>query len=129
MKVNKKILIVDDSDLMRSLIRQILESVGYREFAEADNGSAALDILESQQVDIIISDWIMPELSGIELLKIVRANRDFDTTPFLMLTVEALDVSRETALAHGASDFLAKPFTVQGLIETVSMLLEKDPKD
>ncbi len=126
---NGMILIVDDNEPMRTVIRHILEHAGYRNIVEADDGSSAFTIAKAKKVALIISDWNMLGMTGIELLKKVREDDEIGSTHFLMLTVEALDVSRDVAFAHGVSDFLTKPFTSKGLLEKIEKLLEYAPHD
>jgi two-component system chemotaxis response regulator CheY len=90
---------------------------------ETDDGSSAFTVAKNQKVDLIISDWNMLGVTGIELLKKVRSDDEIGSTHFLMLTVEALNVSREAAFEHGVSDFLTKPFTAKGLMEKIEKLL------
>jgi len=80
------ILVVDDFATMRKVIRNLLKQVGYENIVEAENGEAALSVLKSRKVDLIISDWNMPTMSGYELLKAVRADDELQKTPFLMVT-------------------------------------------
>jgi two-component system chemotaxis response regulator CheY len=129
MRRNAVILIVDDNEPMRTVIRHILEHAGYQNIIETDDGSSAFTIAKAQMVDLIISDWNMLGMTGIELLKKVRGDDEIGSTHFLMLTVEALDVSRDAAFAHGVSDFLTKPFTSKGLLEKIEKLLECAPHD
>jgi two-component system chemotaxis response regulator CheY len=126
---NEMILIVDDNEPMRTVIRHILEHAGYQNIIEADDGASAFTIAKTQRVDLIISDWNMLGVTGIELLKKVREDDRIGLTHFLMLTVEGLDVSRDVAFAHGVSDFLTKPFTSKGLLEKIEKLLESTPHD
>jgi two-component system chemotaxis response regulator CheY len=121
---NGMILIVDDNEPMRTVIRHMLEHAGYRNIIEADDGSSAFTIAKAQKIDLIISDWNMLGMTGIELLKKVREDDEIRSTPFLMLTVEALNVSRDVAFAQGVSDFLTKPFTKKNLLEKIEKLLE-----
>ncbi|HEX9158578.1 MAG TPA: response regulator, partial [Syntrophales bacterium] len=88
MDVNKnlKILIVDDFATMRKVIRNLLKQGGFENVAEAEDGAAALKLLKSQPVDFVISDWNMPNMSGLELLKAVRADDELKELPFLMVT-------------------------------------------
>ncbi|MHB8908415.1 MAG: response regulator [Syntrophales bacterium] len=121
------ILIVDDNESMRTVIRHALESGGYQNIISADDGSSAFAVVKAQKVGLIISDWNMWGMTGIELLKKVRKDDQTGSIPFLMLTVEALDVSRDVAFAHGVSDFLTKPFTAKRLLEKVEKLLGYAP--
>ena len=127
MKVNSMILIVDDNESMRTVIRHALENAGYQGIMEADDGSSAFTIAKAHKVDLIISDWNMLGMTGIELLKKVRKDEEIGSTQFLMLTVEALDVSRDAAFADGVSDFLTKPFTAKCLLEKIEKLLGSAP--
>jgi two-component system chemotaxis response regulator CheY len=129
MRGNEMILIVDDNEPMRTVIRHVLENAGYRNIIEADDGSSAFTLVKAQKVDLIISDWNMLGMTGIELLKKVRQDDEIASTHFLMLTVEALNVSRDIAFAHGVSDFLTKPFTAKGLLEKIDKLLGYAPHD
>lgn len=117
------ILIVDDNEPMRTVIRHALENAGYKNIIEADDGSSAFAIAKAQKVDLIISDWNMLGMTGIDLLKKVREDDEIGSTQFLMLTAEGRDVSRDAAFAQGVSDFLTKPFTIKGLMEKIEKLL------
>ena len=83
---NMRVLIVDDFSTMRRIIKNILRQLGFTNIIEADDGSAAWEILNKDQVDFIISDWNMPQMTGIELLRKVRASEEFADLPFLMVT-------------------------------------------
>ena len=87
--MNKKILIVDDFATMRRILKNILKQLGFKNLVEADDGTTAWEILENQDIDLIISDWNMPKMTGLELLKKVRANSRYAKKPFLMVTAEA----------------------------------------
>jgi two-component system, chemotaxis family, chemotaxis protein CheY len=123
MKENIKILIVDDNEPIRTVIKHILESEGYKDFVEATDGYAALKILKSQKVDLIFSDWNMLGMTGIELLKKVREDDSIGRTPFIMLSVEGGAVSIDTAMKCGASDFISKPFTKSILVQTLEKVI------
>ncbi|MHB9098840.1 MAG: response regulator [Syntrophales bacterium] len=129
MGADSTILIVDDNESMRTVIRHALENAGYQNIISADDGSSAFAVAKAQKVSLIISDWNMWGMTGIELLKKVRTNDQIGSIPFLMLTVEALDVSRDVAFAHGVSDFLTKPFTAKRLVEKVKKLLGHAPDE
>lgn len=126
MGVNKslKILVVDDFATMRKVIRNLLKQSGFENVIEADDGTAALKILKSQKVDFIISDWNMPNMSGIELLKAVRADDEIGKLPFLMVTAEALKDNVVTAVKAGVSNYIVKPFTAEVLNEKIEKILE-----
>ena len=126
MSVNKnlKILIVDDFATMRKVIRNLLKQGGFENVVEAEDGAAALKILKSQQVDFIISDWNMPNMSGLELLKAVRADDDLKALPFLMVTAEALKDNVVAAVKAGVSNYIVKPFTAEVLNEKIEKIVK-----
>jgi len=126
MSVNKnlKILIVDDFATMRKVIRNLLKQGGFENVVEAEDGAAALKILKSQQVDFIISDWNMPNMSGLELLKAVRADDDIKALPFLMVTAEALKDNVVAAVKAGVSNYIVKPFTAEVLTEKIEKIVK-----
>jgi two-component system, chemotaxis family, chemotaxis protein CheY len=125
MDKNIKILVVDDFATMRKVIRNLLKQVGYENIAEAEDGVLALRVLKSQKVDLVISDWNMPNMTGLELLKSVRADEDLKTTPFLMVTAEALQDNVIAAVKAGVSNYIVKPFTAEVLNEKITKILEK----
>jgi len=127
-KKSAAILVVDDNESMRTMIRKVLERAGYQDIVSTYDGTPALKIVKSRRIDLIISDWNMFGMTGIELLKKVRADRDIGQTPFLMLTVEGLEVSRDEAFAHGVSDFISKPFKSRDLLEAIERVLEAAPE-
>jgi len=120
-----KILVVDDFATMRKVIRNLLKQVGYENIAEAEDGVLALKALKSQKIDLVISDWNMPNMTGIELLKAVRADEDLKATPFLMVTAEALQENVIAAVKAGVSNYIVKPFTAETLNEKIVKILEK----
>ena len=84
-----KVLVVDDFSTMRRIVKNILRQLGFENIVEADDGDTAMAKLESERVDFVISDWNMPKMSGLELLKWVRSHDEFKDLPFLMVTAEA----------------------------------------
>ena len=124
MSVNKnlKILIVDDFATMRKVIRNLLKQGGFENVVEAEDGVAALKVLKSQQVDFIISDWNMPNMSGLELLKAVRGDDELKALPFLMVTAEALKDNVVAAVKAGVSNYIVKPFTAEVLTEKIEKI-------
>ena len=116
-----KILVVDDFATMRRIVKNILKQLGYTNFVEAQDGKEALKILKSQHIDFIVSDWNMPNMSGLELLKAVRADEALKDIPFLMVTAEALKENIVEAVKAGVSNYIVKPFTA----ETLSKKIEK----
>lgn len=106
------ILIVDDYLLIRTHVRQVLAELGFLNVFQADNGKTAQDLMRKQQIDIVVGDWGMPVMSGIDLLKWMRSDHRYGNTPFMMLTAEANPQSVRTALQAGVNAYMIKPFTV-----------------
>ncbi len=122
---NMKILIVDDFATMRKVIRNLLRQIGYQNVIEAEDGVDALKELRSQKIEFIISDWNMPNMSGIELLRAVRADSELRDLPFLMVTAESLKENVVEAVKAGVSNYIVKPFTAEVLSEKIKKILEK----
>lgn len=120
-----KILVVDDFATMRKVVKNLLKQAGYENIIEAEDGVAALKILKSQKVDFVISDWNMPNMTGIELLKTVRADEEIGKIPFLMVTAEALQDNVIAAVKAGVSNYIVKPFTAEVLNEKITKIMEK----
>jgi len=118
-----KILIVDDFATMRKVIRNILKQIGYENVAEAEDGAIGLRVLKSQKIDLIVCDWNMPNMTGLELLKAVRADDELKATPFLMVTAEALQENVVAAVKAGVSNYIVKPFTAETLNEKIQKIL------
>jgi two-component system chemotaxis response regulator CheY len=109
-----RILVVDDSKVMRGIIRKMLALRGATAL-EAVNGRDALRVLATETVDCIVSDWNMPGMKGIDLLRSVRGDADLADTPFIMVTAEALSRNMAEADAAKVSSYLVKPFTAEDL--------------
>jgi two-component system chemotaxis response regulator CheY len=120
-----KILVVDDFATMRKVIRNLLKQVGYENIVEAEDGVNALRVLKSQKIDLVVSDWNMPNMTGLDLLKAVRADEELKQTPFLMVTAEALQDNVIAAVKAGVSNYIVKPFTAEVLNEKISKILDK----
>ncbi|MBL7179758.1 MAG: chemotaxis response regulator CheY [Pseudomonadota bacterium] len=121
MDLKMKVLIVDDFATMRRILRNILKQLGFTNITEADNGKAALKELKKEKFDLILCDWNMPEMPGIELLNTVRADDALKHIPFVMVTAEAQKDNIIEAVKAGVSSYIVKPFTA----ETVSEKLNK----
>jgi two-component system chemotaxis response regulator CheY len=119
-----KILVVDDFSTMRRIIKNILRQLGYENIVEADDGSAAVEVLKSEEIDFIISDWNMPNMPGIELLKTVRATEDWKNTPFLMVTAEGQKDNVIEAVKYKVNNYIIKPFTPETLMEKINKIFE-----
>ncbi len=116
---NMKVLIVDDFATMRRIIKNILTQLGYKNTLEADDGTTALEVLKKEKVDLIISDWNMPKMTGLELLKTVRASETLASTPFIMVTAEAQQDNIILAVKAKVSQYIVKPFTADTLGEKI----------
>lgn len=121
-------LVVDDFEPMRKVTSGQLRSMGAYNIVMANNGAEALRILQTQRVDIVLSDWNMPVMSGLELLMAVRADRKLAHLPFLMITAEAERERVEDAIANGVSDLLVKPYTTERLAVHVDRALTLRPR-
>ncbi len=119
---NMNVLIVDDFATMRRIVKNILTQIGFKNFLEADDGSVAWDILQKQPVDFIVSDWNMPKMTGIELLKKVRADDRLKDLPFLMVTAEAQKENIVEAVKARVSNYIVKPFTPETLSEKIDKI-------
>ncbi|MGZ3634562.1 MAG: response regulator [Syntrophales bacterium] len=126
MDVNKKIkiLVVDDFATMRKVIRNLLKQSGYEDVTEAEDCVAAMSMLKSTKIDFVISDWNMPNMTGIELLRAVRSDKELSTMPFLMVTAESLKANVVDAVKAGVSNYIVKPFTAEVLGEKIEKILE-----
>ncbi len=120
---NMKILVVDDFATMRRIVKNILVQLGYKNIVEADDGTTAVEILKQEKVDMIISDWNMPKMTGLELLKHVRADADLANIPFLMVTAEAQQDNIILAVKAKVSQYIVKPFTAETLGEKINKIL------
>jgi len=120
-----KILVVDDFATMRRIIKNILRQLGYKNIEEADDGDVGLNLLKAQPFDFIISDWNMPRMSGLELLKAVRSDEQLADLPFLMVTAEAQKENVIEAVKARVSNYIIKPFTAETLAEKINQILDK----
>jgi two-component system chemotaxis response regulator CheY len=121
---NMRVLIVDDFSTMRRIIKNILRQLGFNNIVEADDGTAAWEILTKDQIDFIISDWNMPQMTGIELLRKVRASEEFGDLPFLMVTAEAQQENIIEAVQAKVSNYIVKPFTAETLGQKINKIFE-----
>jgi two-component system chemotaxis response regulator CheY len=118
------ILVVDDFATMRRIVRNILKQLGYENILEADDGSSALEVLKREKIQFIISDWNMPQMSGIELLKTVRATEEWKDLPFLMVTAEGQKENVIEAVKNRVNNYILKPFTPETLMEKINKIFE-----
>ena len=124
MDTSIKVLIVDDFATMRRILKNILRQLGFKNLVEADDGTTAWELLEEQGIDLIISDWNMPKMTGLDLLKKVRASSEHSKTPFLMVTAEAQKQNVIEAVQAGVSNYVVKPFTAEAISDKLSKILK-----
>lgn len=120
MDLNMKVLVVDDFATMRRILRNILKQIGFKNIIEADDGKSALKDLKKEKVDLILCDWNMPEMSGIELLKNVKSDDELKGIPFVMVTAEAQKDNIVNAVKAGVSNYIVKPFTAETITEKLN---------
>lgn len=125
MDKNMKILIVDDFSTMRRIIKNLLRDLGFTNTQEADDGQTALPMLQGGDFDFLITDWNMPGMTGIELLKAVRLDDGLKTLPVLMVTAEAKRDQIVEAAQSGVNGYVVKPFTAQALKEKIEKIFER----
>lgn len=119
---NMKVLVVDDFATMRRIVKNILTQLGYKNIIEADDGSTALEVLKQEKIDMIISDWNMPKMTGLDLLKTIRADANLAETPFIMVTAEAQQDNIILAVKAKVSQYIVKPFTAETLGEKIDKI-------
>ena len=122
---NMKILIVDDFSTMRRIIKNLLRDLGFSNTHEADDGVTALPMLKSGDFQFLVTDWNMPGMTGIDLLKAVRADDKLRTLPVLMVTAEAKRDQIIEAAQAGVNGYVVKPFTAQALKEKIEKIFER----
>jgi two-component system chemotaxis response regulator CheY len=122
---NMKILIVDDFSTMRRIIKNLLRDLGFTNTEEADDGSTALPMLQSGNFDFLVTDWNMPQMTGIELLRAVRADDRLKHLPVLMVTAEAKRDQIIEAAQAGVNGYVVKPFTAQALQDKIEKIFER----
>ena len=120
-----KILIVDDFSTMRRIVKNLLRDLGFTNTVEADDGKTALPILQSGGIDFLVTDWNMPGMTGIDLLKAVRSDPDLADLPVLMVTAEAKREQIIMAAQAGVNGYVIKPFTAATLKEKIEKVFER----
>lgn len=125
MDKNMKILVVDDFSTMRRIIKNLLRDLGFNNTDEADDGSTALPMLKTGKYDFLITDWNMPIMEGIELLKQIRADPALVDLPVLMVTAEARREQIVLAAECGVNGYIVKPFTAQTLDQKIAKIFER----
>lgn len=125
MDKSMKILVVDDFSTMRRIIKNLLRELGFSNTVEADDGDSALPLLKAGGIDFLITDWNMPNMPGIELLKHVRADPATRELPVLMVTAEASREQIVQAAEAGVNGYVIKPFTAQTLEQKINKIFER----
>jgi two-component system chemotaxis response regulator CheY len=120
-----KFLVVDDFSTMRRIVRNLLKELGFTNVDEAEDGVIALQKLKAGDFDFVVSDWNMPNMTGIELLRAIRADAGLKHLPLLMITAEAKKENIIEAAQAGASGYIVKPFTAGTLSEKLTKIFEK----
>ncbi|MCE9633130.1 MAG: chemotaxis response regulator CheY [Methylophilales bacterium] len=122
---NLKMLVVDDFSTMRRIVRNLLKELGFTNVEEAEDGVSALNKLQSGRFEFVVTDWNMPNMSGIELLKNIRKDPNLKDLPVLMVTAEAKRENIVEAAQSGANGYIVKPFTATTLEEKLNRIFEK----
>ncbi len=123
MSKNLKFLVVDDFSTMRRIVKNLLNDLGYANVVEADDGNSAWPLLQAGGIDFLVTDWNMPGMPGLELLKQVRADPKLAKMPVLMLTAEAKREQIIEAAQAGVNGYVIKPFTAITLKEKIDKIL------
>lgn len=119
------ILVVDDFSTMRRIVKNLLKELGFSKFDEADDGATAWPMIQTGKYDFIVSDWNMPKMTGIDLLRHVRAEPKLKDTPFLLITAEAKRSQILEAAQAGVDGYIVKPFTAATLNEKIQKIFQR----
>ena len=119
-----KFLVVDDSQTMRRIVNNALKNIGYEDILEAEDGKDAIGKLYTEKVDFIITDWNMPNMSGLEFTKAVRGDEQYADLPILMVTTRGMKEDVVEALQARVNNYIVKPFTPQVLKEKIDQILK-----
>lgn len=125
---NSLILVVDDFSVMRRIVRGLLKDLGYVNFVEAEDGHKAIEQIKTHNVEMICSDWNMPNFTGLDLLKWVKTQDEYKHIPFLMITAEAKRSQILEAAQSGVNGYIVKPFTAEQLKEKIDKILARQGK-
>ncbi|MCU4674943.1 chemotaxis response regulator CheY [Catenovulum sp. 2E275] len=125
MDTNMKVLVVDDFSTMRRIIKNLLRDLGFTNVSEADDGATALPMLQNGDYEFVVTDWNMPGMQGIDLLKAIRADERLKNIPVLMVTAEAKKEQIIAAAQAGVNGYIVKPFTAATLKEKLDKIFER----
>lgn len=120
-----KILIVDDFSTMRRIIKNLLRDLGFNNSSEADDGATAFPMLKGGDFDFLVTDWNMPQMTGLDLLKAVRGDESLSAMPVLLVTAEAKKEQIVEAAQAGVNGYIVKPFTAHTLKEKIDKIFER----
>lgn len=120
-----KILVVDDFSTMRRIVKNILKQIGFSNIDEAEDGNNALLKLKQEKFDMVVSDWNMPNMTGLDLLKAIRADSAINSMPVLMVTAEAKKENVMEAIQAGVNNYVVKPFTADTLKDKIEKIFDK----
>lgn len=123
--LNMKILVVDDMSTMRRIVKNILKQLGFSQMEEAENGQEALQKLRADTYGFVVSDWNMPVMPGIEMLRAIRADEKLKHIPVLMVTAEAQKENLIEAIQAGVNNYVVKPFTAETMQEKINKIFNK----
>lgn len=122
---NMKVLVVDDFSTMRRIVKNLLRDLGFTNLQEADDGSTALPMLQNGNFDFVVTDWNMPGMQGIDLLKAIRADANLAHIPVLLITAEAKKEQIIMAAQAGVNGYIVKPFTAGTLKTKIDKIFER----
>jgi two-component system, chemotaxis family, chemotaxis protein CheY len=120
-----KVLIVDDFATMRKIVRNILKQIGFENITEAEDGNNALQILKHETIGLVVTDWNMPNMTGLDLLRNIRQDSKTANLPVLMVTAEGLKENVLEAVKAGVNNYVVKPFTAEVLQEKIEAIFRK----
>lgn len=120
---NQRVLVIDDFQTMRRIVVNLLRQLGFTNVTEAEDGQAAWEKLQVDNIDLIVSDWNMPNMNGLELLKKVRSSDKYKATPFIMVTAEGKRENVIAAVQSGVSNYIVKPFNAATLKEKLTKVI------
>ncbi len=122
---NMRILVVDDFSTMRRIVKNILKQLEFTNVVDADDGTTAWEVLNKDKIDFVVSDWNMPKMTGLELLKKVRNSEEFADIPFLMVTAEGQQENIIEAVQAGVSNYIVKPFTPETFEQKIKKIFKE----
>ena len=123
--LDKKVLFVDDSPTMRRIIMNSLKKIGFSNIIDAENGLDALEKMETQEIDLVLTDWNMPEMNGEQFVKELRNNEKYKKLPILMITTRGMKEDVITAVKLGVNGYVVKPFTPEILKGKITAVVGK----